>query len=420
MKNSRKILLGLGLLSLALPASAQNYGGARKKEPEKVATGAKVTLPSGREVVLSVKASTAIVELQTAVRAKDQAAIRSKLAAAQKEAKSADEKYLVAMLQNQAAMEANDLDGIKRSIEAIAASGSPDATDVSARYIDLGKRYRAAGRTAEADALLQKSASADPGSPAALALMADAKAKAGDKAGAVALMQQSLAAARAKGQKPAESNYRFAAGLAYEIKHAAAADLAEQWVAAYPAPGSWRTAIQIYRATRTSTPAQLADIMRLARTTDALKTEADFHAYADALVKTGALGEAKAVIADAGRTPGIDITKQQFKDVAAKAAKAPSRAAIDAQAKTALAGGTATQLMAAGDALYGQEAYAEAAPLYRAALAKGGDTNLANLRLGMALARAGDKAGAEVALKAVTGPNALIAKFWLGYVGTLR
>lgn len=417
MRKTSKILLGLGLASIALPAAAQNYGGARKQEPQKVSTGAKVTLPSGRQVTLSPKASAAIVELQTAVKARDASAIRSKLAVAQREAKSPDEKYLVAMLQNQAAMDANDLDGIKRSIEAIAASGSQDASDVSARYIDLGRRYKAAGRNAEADALLKQSTAADPTNPGALALMADAKAKAGDKAGAVDLMRQSLAAARAKGQKPAESNYRFAASLAYESKHAAAADLAAQWVSAYPAPGSWRTAIQIFRATRQSSPAQLADIMRLARTTDALKTEADYHAYADALVKTGQLAEAKAVLAQAGRAPGVDVTKQQFKDVAARAAKAQARAAVDAQAKTALAGGSAAALIAAGDALYGQDAFAEAVPLYRAAIAKGGD---ANLHLGMALARAGDKAGAEAALKAVKGPNAIIAEYWLGYVGTLR
>lgn len=417
MKHSYKFVLGLGLMSLAIPAAAQNYGGARKQEPQKVVSGAKVKMPSGREVVLSPKASAAIVELQTAVRAKDAAATRSKLAVAQREAKSADEKYLVAMLQNQAAMDANDLDGIKRSIEAIAASGSQDATDVASRYIDLGKRYRAAGRYAEADALVKQSASVDPGNPAALALMADAKAKAGDKAGAVDLIRQSIAATRAKGQKPPESNYRFAVGNAYESKHPAAAELAAQWVAAYPAPDSWRTAIQILRATRQSSPAQLADIMRLARTTDALKTEADYHAYADALVKTGQLAEAKAVLAEAGRAPGVDVTKQQFKDVAAKAAKAQARAAVDAQAQTALAGGSAAALIAAGDALYGQGAYAEAAPLYRAALAKGGD---ANLHLGMALARAGDKAGAEAALKAVTGANKIIADYWLGYVGTLR
>ena len=42
--------------------------------------------------------------------------------------------------------------------------------------------------------------------------------------------------------------------------------------------------------------------------------------------------------------------------------------------------------------------------------------DLANLHLGMALARSGDKAGATAALNAVTGPRADIAKYWLLYV----
>jgi hypothetical protein len=44
------------------------------------------------------------------------------------------------------------------------------------------------------------------------------------------------------------------------------------------------------------------------------------------------------------------------------------------------------------------------------------DPAVANLHIGMALARAGDKAGATTALNAVTGPRAEIAKYWLLYV----
>ena len=68
------------------------------------------------------------------------------------------------------------------------------------------------------------------------------------------------------------------------------------------------------------------------------------------------------------------------------------------------------------DGFYGLGDYTRAAELYRAALSKSGvDTNQVNLRLGMALARGGDKAGAATALGAVTGPLAELAKFWLLY-----
>jgi Flp pilus assembly protein TadD len=74
-------------------------------------------------------------------------------------------------------------------------------------------------------------------------------------------------------------------------------------------------------------------------------------------------------------------------------------------------------LLRIGDRYYAMGDYAKAADLYRMAMGKPGvDGAVANLHLGMALARSGDKAGATTALNAVTGPRADIAKFWLAYV----
>ena len=75
--------------------------------------------------------------------------------------------------------------------------------------------------------------------------------------------------------------------------------------------------------------------------------------------------------------------------------------------------------MVTGDAYYGYGDYAKAAELYRAALTKSGvDKDLANLRLGMSLARAGDKSGATAALNAAGGAQSEVAKFWLTYLST--
>ena len=75
--------------------------------------------------------------------------------------------------------------------------------------------------------------------------------------------------------------------------------------------------------------------------------------------------------------------------------------------------------MGTADAYLGYGDYAKAATLYRAALGKSGvDSNLANLRLGIALGRSGDKAGATTALNAVSGPRAGIAKLWLTWLST--
>ena len=96
----------------------------------------------------------------------------------------------------------------------------------------------------------------------------------------------------------------------------------------------------------------------------------------------------------------------------------PSRKATEADlAEAAKTAPAATALIRIGDRYYGLGNYAKAAELYRAALAKpGADANVANLHLGMALARAGDKAGAAAAFNTVDGSRAEIAKYWLLYL----
>ena len=90
-----------------------------------------------------------------------------------------------------------------------------------------------------------------------------------------------------------------------------------------------------------------------------------------------------------------------------------------AAATAAKAAPDAKKAMVTAEAYYGYGDYAQAADLYRAALTKSGvDKDLANLRLGMALTQAGDKAGATNALNAAGGAQAQVAKLWLTYLAT--
>jgi tetratricopeptide (TPR) repeat protein len=74
-------------------------------------------------------------------------------------------------------------------------------------------------------------------------------------------------------------------------------------------------------------------------------------------------------------------------------------------------------LMRIGDNYAALGDYAHAVEAYKLAMGKpDGDPAVANLHIGMALARSGDKAGATAALNAVTGPRAEIAKYWLTYL----
>ena len=84
----------------------------------------------------------------------------------------------------------------------------------------------------------------------------------------------------------------------------------------------------------------------------------------------------------------------------------------------AKAGGDGKLASQTGDAYLSQGNNAKAAELYRAALQKGGvNADEVNTRLGIALARGGDKAGAKAAFAAVQGaPRKDLASLWALHV----
>lgn len=391
-------------------------GSAASRSQEKARTQQEADkLTTGRKIELSKEARKSILELQNAVNANDAANIPAKLAAAQAAAKTADDKYVVAIYQIKAA--ANDLRALQAGVDALRASGGAEPADLAARYNSLGKRYYEAKQFDQAAGAFEQTLSVDANNVDALKMLASTRETQGRGGEAVTLMAKSFAAAKAAGIKPKENDYKFAARIAYDAKAPAAGDITRAWIADYPNPTNWRDALRIYRDVNGLEGEAKIDVMRLARAANALNGEGDYFAYVSELVTRGYLNEAKAVLDEGGAKKAIDVNKNAFKQFAPKLAKAPARSTIDAVAKQAAAGGSGKTAMEAADTLYGIGAFAEAAPLFRAAAAKGGvDANLANLRLGMALARAGDKAGATAALSAVTGPQANTAKYWLIWV----
>ena len=376
-------------------------------------------LSTGRKVELSKEARKAIVELQQAVTTRDAASIAAKLAAAQSAARTADDKYVIAVYQTKAATDAGDLAGMRAGIDALKASGGAPPADLVARYNNLGKRHYDAKQLDQAAAAFEQTLLVDAANADALKMLASMRETQGRGGEAATLMAKAIAAAKATGGKPKENDYKFAARVAYDAKAPVAAEITRAWVADYPNPTNWRDALRIYRDVNSLDSDAKLDVMRLARAANALNGDGDYFGYVSELLTRGYLNEAKSVLDEAGAKKAIDLNKAAFKQFAPKLAKAPSRATIDAAAKAALASGSAKSAMEAGDTLYGIGAFAEAVPLYKAAASKGGaEANLANLHLGMALARSGDKAGAAAALSAVTGPQANVAKYWLVWVNS--
>ena len=421
-KRALALALAMGGFTAAAPALAQYQtpAPAPQQQIQQPAAPEKSAAPE-RKYNLSGGARKAIIELQTAVNAKDVATIPAKLAAAKALQKTTDDKLVIAQLQLKAAVEQKDNAAITAGIEAMIASGGVSQADSVTLYVNLGRQYYTAKQFDQAGTAFEKVLQLDPNNTDAMAMLAETRKSQGRVPEAVALLQKGIAARVAAGQKPSEDWYKRAVALAYEAKLPAAVSLSRDWVAAYPTPSNWRDTLRIYKNGSGLDSDVLIDLLRLQRAAGALAGETDYYNYASFVLLKGFPGEAKSVLDEGFAAKAIDRNKPIFRDVYAQASAktAADRASLPGLEKTALASPAAKQAMITGDAYFGYGDYAKAAAMYRAALTKTGvDTSLANLRLGMALARSGDKAGATTALNAVTGVRSDIAKYWLLWLST--
>ena len=419
-KRAFALALAFGSFAAAAPAFAQYGMGAPAPAPAPPRPTAKEEAPAAaagtRKFDISSGARKALAELQTAVNTKDAANIPAKLAAAQAVAKTKDDKYVIAQLQLKAAVDSKDNAGITAGLEALVASGGASPSESLPLHANLGKQYFTAKQYDRAAAEFERVLALDSAYSDAMVMLAETRKAQGRNAEAVALLQKGIATRVAAGQKPTEDWYKRAVAVAYDAKLPVAGQLARDWVAAYPTPTNWRDTLRIYQTGSGLGDDVMIDVWRLQRAAGALAGESDYYRYAKGVLTKGFPGEAKAVIEEGFAAKAIDRSKPIFRDVLAAAnAKIPAdRASLPGLEKTALAAAAAKQAMLTGDAYLGYGDYAKAAALYRAALTKTGvDASLANLHLGIALARSGDKAGATAALNAVTGTRADIAKFWL-------
>jgi tetratricopeptide (TPR) repeat protein len=387
----------------ASPAAAQDQKAAAQQ-------------PAQPQVKPSKQALKALVELQDAVNKNDVANIPAKIAAAQAVATTKEDRYLIAQLQLKAALAAKNNAAMASAIDAVAASGYLEPTKVSDLYVSLGSILYNDKQYAQAQAAFQKALAANSRNVDAASLLGEALFSQGQKAQAAAAFQQAVQAATAAGQKPDEKLLKRAVGVAYDAQSPTAVDLARQWVAAYPGPSSWSDAIAIYRNLNHPDIEGTLDLLRLMQATGSLNQAGEYDLFARAAIEQNNYNEAQAVL-DAGiAAKAVNPTDAQTRELIAALKARPKVTAADLEtaAKTTANG---TTLLHIGDRYAAMGEYSKAVEVYRAAMDKPGvDKAVANLHLGMALARAGDKAGAVAALNAVTGPRADIAKFWLTYV----
>lgn len=369
--------------------------------------------------------------LQKAINAKDYAGAQSQLATAEAAAKTPDDLYTLNMLRLQLGLGLNDLKVQRSAIEGILASGAAPAAEVAKYEFYAGDFALKANEPDAAIAHLQKATAAGYGGSAPHVLLAEtyfkkavttakgnqlsAEGKAAVQAG-LPHLKKGVEVEKSEGKPVPASWYERGFQLAYAAGLPQASEWAMYSVEADPSPKNWRNLLRGYQDThRTIGKAENLDLMRLMRATGSLESEYDYSEYAEAAVSSGLPGEAKAVIEE-GRSNG-KIAPAKLSEVyqIASSRIAGDKASLPAGERDAGKAANGKIASSTADAYLGYGDYAKAGQLYQLALQKGSvDANEINTRLGIALAKSGDTAGAKAAFeKVAAGSRQEIAKFWL-------
>ncbi|PSJ37249.1 tetratricopeptide repeat protein [Allosphingosinicella deserti] len=370
---------------------------------------------SQRKFKLSKEAQNAIAALQKSLNEKA-ADFPEKLAAAQAVAKNTDDKYVIAKFRLQRATEENNKDAQRAAVEAILASGGADATETTQLQTYLAGNAVESGDFAAAETFYAQKIAANPNDLDSVVNLARAKIELKKEGEALALLQKAIGLSKAAGQKPPEAWYRNALGIAYKQKNAALSNqLATEVQQAYPSAENFKNLVSISVPAIAKDEEAYVDLMRLMQDSGSLES-GEYLRLAEYLDYNRNWGEAKAVLEAAARSgksgPGHSalLTKVNSR-VAEDKAALPG---VEPKARSAANGQLAANL-AGIYAGYGD--YTKAAELYRLALQKGGvDANMVNTRLGIALARGGNRAEAETAFKSVTGLRSQVANLWVAWL----
>jgi len=420
MKVSRIALgaaLALGGSAVLLTPAAEAQRAPRGNQQQAQPAQAQA---QGRQLNLSREERTVLAPLEAAARGTDRAAQDAALAAARPVLRGADARYAFARYEMQIAIQRSDNAMLSRAVDMAIESAAAPPEEMLV-YLNSQAQFATDARDfPKAERALNRLVQLQPNDAETLVRLGQVRVNQGRAPEGLQLLQRAIAARQAAGQTVPESWYTYALRTAFDSRDPAmrsqSSALARGLISAYPTAANWRDALLIYRETNSLDTQTSIDVSRLMRAAGALAGERDYFDLADALNRGGYPGEAKAVIDDGVARGHINASSPAFREILSAATPriAEDRRELPAAITAANAAATGTPALRTADALLGYGRYAEAIPLYRAALTKGGvDANLVNTRLGMALALSGNRAEAEAAFRAVTGPRAELAAYWL-------
>jgi hypothetical protein len=422
-----KAALAITLLAgAAAPALAQSYqrppaqNTIRTPDQQRpVQDGAQPAQPT-RNYNLSRQERAAFQPVFAAVAAQDWATTATALPAAIAAARGNDAKYLVGQIRLQLGIGTNDRAQQSQAIDEMLASGGALPTELRALYENQLEFAIAAGDTAKAQRAMTELDRIAPNDPTRYVRLARLRVGAHDPAGAIGFYQQAIRAQQAAGQPiPVEWRQQIA-GIAYAAHSPDTMRYLREWLVAAPTQALWHDNLAIYAELGNANSALKLDVYRLMRAVGAMSAERDYIELSQAANEAHAFGEVKAVLEE-GLQRNLIVQNAAYareRLTVTDRRVADDRGSLAEGRTAALAGRDAAAALAMGDAYYGYADYTHAAELYRAALQKGADAGVVNLRLGGALAMGGQRAEAEAAFRAVTGPRAELAQYWLLWLST--
>jgi hypothetical protein len=382
------------------------------------------------EPKLSKEFRNAAQPFQKALQAKDYAAAQAALPAVEAAATSPDEKYYVGQFKIGLGQGLNNQELLKAGLMDSLNSGSQGVEPDRARFSWIAGQQAFQAKD-NANAIKYLTAAKDAGYVVMDAnnqptrdldiMLAETYVRMGQVPQGMQILEQAIAAEKAAGRKAPAAWYSRAASIAYQAKlMPEVAKWTRLQVEAYPTAENWRTALVIFGDANKFDDQTQLDLMRLQRFAGALAGERDYYEYAYLADKVGLPGEAQAIVEEGKAKGAYNAGSKAVNEIGTLAASktAADKASLPAAERSAASAANGRTALGTGDAYFGYGNYAKAAEMYRLALQKGGiDANTANLRLGMALAKAGQAAEAKAAFAAVnSGPRQQIAQFWTLWV----
>ncbi len=395
-------VLGCALMTTAMPAAAKE-----KPKKEEAAKGKGLTASKGF--------APALKKMTDATGAKDAATLQAALTEGQASATTPDDKYLVGFYQLQLGILNKDQAVQGQGLDVMLESGLTPPENLAVYNFFSGNFAYGAKDYPKAIKRLEAARAAGSTEANVPILLMDSYLNAGQVDQGVATAKAAIEASRAAGQRPSDELYvRPIKALQAANRNEEVMDLMTLRMRDYNQPAVWRQTLFTMLAQNPDKEIGL-DVLRLMRATGSMLQRPEYLEYAALATEAALPGEVVSLIKTGKQSKVIPTPDAKFDELLKSQSErmGDEESTLTAYAQKPSTLSNPKVAGATGDAMVGYGRYNDAVPLYKAALAAGGDKELWTYRLGVAQAHAGDVAGAKASLGQITGARKRLAQLWV-------